>query len=251
MNQEIYNLLEEKYNQFNQLEFIASDPISIPHLFDKKEDIEIAGFLVATIAWGQRKSIITNGKKMVELLDLAPYDFVMNHSENDLKRLNKFVHRTFNSTDFKFFIQSLQHIYTKNGGLENVFALHSADMKKSIHHFKKVFFEIEHPKRTQKHIADPLKKSSAKRINMYLRWMCRKDKKGVDFGIWNTIEPKYLMCPLDVHSGNVARKLGLLNRKQNDWQAVEELTNQLRNFDKNDPVKYDFSLFGLGIFEGF
>lgn len=251
MNQEIYNLLEEKYNQFNQLEFIASDPISIPHLFDKKEDIEIAGFLVATIAWGQRKSIITNGKKMVELMDLAPYDFVMNHSENDLKRLNKFVHRTFNSTDLTFFIQSLQHIYTKHGGLENVFALHSADMKKSIHHFKKVFFEIEHPKRTQKHIADPLKKSSAKRINMYLRWMCRKDKKGVDFGIWNTIEPKYLMCPLDVHSGNVARKLGLLNRKQNDWQAVEELTNQLRNFDKNDPVKYDFSLFGLGIFEGF
>ncbi len=251
MNQEIYNLLEEKYYQFNQLEFIASDPISIPHLFDKKEDIEIAGFLVATIAWGQRKSIITNGKKMVELMDLAPYDFVMNHSENDLKRLNKFVHRTFNATDLTFFIQSLQHIYTKYEGLENVFAFHSSDMKKSIHHFKRIFFEIEHPKRTEKHVADPLKKSSAKRINMFLRWMCRKDKQGVDFGIWNTIEPKYLMCPLDVHSGNVARKLGLLNRKQNDWQAVDELTNQLRVFDKNDPVKYDFSLFGLGVFEGF
>ena len=251
MNQEIYNLLEEKYNQFNQLEFIASDPISIPHLFDKKEDIEIAGFLVATIAWGQRKSIINNGKKIVELMDLAPYDFIMNHTENDLKRLNKFVHRTFNSTDLTFFMQSLQHIYTKHGGLENIFALHPTDMKKSIHHFKQVFFEIEHPKRTQKHIADPLKKSSAKRINMFLRWMCRKDKRGVDFGIWNAIEPKSLMCPLDVHSGNVATKLGLLNRKQNDWQAVEELTHQLRIFDKNDPVKYDFSLFGLGVFEGF
>lgn len=251
MNQEIYNLLEEKYFQFNQLEFISSDPISIPHLFDRKEDVEIAGFLVATIAWGQRKSIITNGKKMVELMDLAPYDFVMNHSENDLKRLNKFVHRTFNATDLTFFMQSLQHIYTKHGGLESVFALHPIDMKKSIHHFKKVFFEIEHPKRTEKHVADPLKKSSAKRINMFLRWMCRKDKQGVDFGIWNAIEPKSLMCPLDVHSGNVARKLGLLNRSQNDWQAVEELTNQLRVFDKNDPVKYDFSLFGLGVFEGF
>jgi uncharacterized protein (TIGR02757 family) len=251
MNQEIYNLLEEKYYQFNQLEFIVSDPISIPHLFDRKEDIEIAGFLVATIAWGQRKSIINNGKKMVELMDLAPYDFIMNHSENDLKRLNKFVHRTFNSTDLIFFTQSLRNIYIKHGGLENVFAFYSSDMKKSIHHFKKVFFEIEHPKRTEKHVADPLKKSSAKRINMYLRWMCRKDKQGLDFGIWNAIEPKYLMCPLDVHSGNVARKLGLLNRKQNDWQAVEELTNQLRIFDKNDPVKYDFSLFGLGVFEGF
>lgn len=251
MNQEIYNLLEEKYYQFNQLEFTASDPISIPHLFDKKEDIEIAGFLVATIAWGQRKSIINNGKKMVELMDLAPYDFIMNHSENDLKRLNKFVHRTFNSTDLTFFMKSLQHIYTKHGGLENVFALYPNDMKKSIHHFKQVFFEIEHPKRTEKHIADPFKKSSAKRINMFLRWMCRKDKRGVDFGVWNTIESKNLMCPLDVHSGNVARKLGLLNRKKNDWQAVEELTNQLRIFDKNDPVKYDFSLFGLGVFEGF
>lgn len=251
MNQEIYNLLEEKYNQFNQLEFIASDPISIPHLFDKKEDIEIAGFLVATIAWGQRKSIINNGKKMVELMDLAPYDFIMNHSENYLKRLDKFVHRTFNSTDLTFFMQSLHHIYNKYGGLENVFALYPNDMKKSIHHFKQVFFEIEHPKRTEKHIADPIKKSSAKRINMFLRWMCRKDKRGVDFGVWNAIEPKNLMCPLDVHSGNVARKLGLLKRKQNDWQAVEELTNQLRIFDKNDPVKYDFSLFGLGVFEGF
>lgn len=251
MNQEIYDLLEEKYHQFNQVGFIASDPISIPHLFHKKEDIEIAGFLVASIAWGQRKSIISNGKKMVELMDLVPHDFVMNHTESDLKRLNNFVHRTFNSTDFTFFIQSLQHIYSKHGGLENVFAQHPKEMDKSIHHFKKVFFELEHLKRTEKHIADPLKKSAAKRINMFLRWMCRKDKRGVDFGIWNTIEPKYLMCPLDVHSGNVARKLGLLNRKQNDWQAVEELTNRLLVFDEKDPVKYDFSLFGLGVFEGF
>ncbi|HLU85021.1 MAG TPA: TIGR02757 family protein [Vicingaceae bacterium] len=251
MSSEIYQLLEEKFIQFNQTSFIENDPISIPHLFSAKEDIEIAGFLAATIAWGQRKTIVTNARKMIQLMDDAPYDFILHHEDKDLWRLKGFVHRTFNSEDFEFFVKALQHIYINHGGLESVFARNAENMQQSIHYFKKVFFEIEHPQRSTKHIADPLKKSSAKRINMFLRWMCRNDKSGVDFGIWKSISPKHLMCPLDVHSGNVARKLGLLTRTQNDWQAVEELTYQLRKFDKNDPVKYDFSLFGLGVFEGF
>lgn len=251
MSSEIYQLLEEKFIQFNQTSFIENDPISIPHLFSAKEDIEIAGFLAATIAWGQRKTIVTNARKMIQLMDDAPYDFILHHEGKDLWRLKGFVHRTFNSEDFEFFVKALQHIYINHGGLESVFARNAENMQQSIHYFKKVFFEIEHPQRSTKHIADPLKKSSAKRINMFLRWMCRNDKSGVDFGIWKSISPKHLMCPLDVHSGNVARKLGLLTRTQNDWQAVEELTYQLRKFDKNDPVKYDFSLFGLGVFEGF
>lgn len=251
MSSEIYQLLEEKFIQFNQTSFIENDPISIPHLFSAKEDIEIAGFLAATIAWGQRKTIVTNARKMIQLMDDAPYDFILHHEDKDLWRLKGFVHRTFNSEDFEFFVKALQHIYINQGGLESVFARNAENMQQSIHYFKKVFFEIDHPQRSTKHIADPLKKSSAKRINMFLRWMCRNDKSGVDFGIWKSISPKHLMCPLDVHSGNVARKLGLLTRTQNDWQAVEELTYQLRKFDKNDPVKYDFSLFGLGVFEGF
>lgn len=251
MSSEIYQLLEEKFIQFNQTSFIENDPISIPHLFSAKEDIEIAGFLAATIAWGQRKTIVTNARKMIQLMDDAPYDFILHHEDKDLWRLKGFVHRTFNSEDFEFFVKALQHMYINHGGLESVFARNAENMQQSIHYFKKVFFEIEHPQRSTKHIADPLKKSSAKRINMFLRWMCRNDKSGVDFGIWKSISPKHLMCPLDVHSGNVARKLGLLTRTQNDWQAVEELTYQLRKFDKNDPVKYDFSLFGLGVFEGF
>lgn len=251
MSSEIYQLLEEKFIQFNQTSFIENDPISIPHLFSAKEDIEIAGFLAATIAWGQRKTIVTNARKMMQLMDDAPYDFILHHEDKDLWRLKGFVHRTFNSEDFEFFVKALQYIYINHGGLESVFARNAENMQQSIHYFKKVFFEIDHPQRSTKHIADPLKKSSAKRINMFLRWMCRNDKSGVDFGIWKSISPKHLMCPLDVHSGNVARKLGLLTRTQNDWQAVEELTYQLRKFDKNDPVKYDFSLFGLGVFEGF
>jgi len=251
MKSQIFQLLEEKYVQYNQLQFIESDPISIPHLFDKKEDIEIAGFLSAIIAWGQRKTIISNAKKMVELMDMQPYDFVMNHKLADLNRFKYFKHRTFNSEDLSYFISALQHIYKNHNGLEMVFASHSADMRMAIHHFKATFFELPHPQRTQKHLADPYKNSAAKRINMFLRWMVRKDKMGVDFGIWKSISPAQLMCPLDVHSGNVARKLGLLIRKQDDWKAVEELTEKLRTFDDSDPVKYDFSLFGLGVFEGF
>jgi uncharacterized protein (TIGR02757 family) len=248
--QEIYQLLEEKYDLFNRKSFIESDPISIPHLFTKKEDIEISGFLAATIAWGQRKTIVNNAKRIVELMDNSPYDFVLNHSKKELESFTDFKHRTFNSIDLSYFITSLKNIYTKHNGLENVFSSND-DMQLAINYFKQVFFEIDHPARTTKHVSDPLKNSSAKRINMYLRWMVRKDKRGVDFGIWDKLNPEYLMCPLDVHSGNVARKLGLLNRKQNDWKAVVELTNMLKKFDSKDPIKYDFSLFGLGVFEKF
>lgn len=248
--QEIYQLLEEKHNLFNRKTFIESDPIAIPHLFTKKEDIEIAGFLAATIAWGQRKTIINNASKLVQLMDSSPYEFVLQHQQKDFIRFKDFKHRTFNSIDISYFITSLKNIYTKHNGLEAVFSKNE-DMRLAINHFKQVFFEMEHPERTTKHVSDPLKNSAAKRINMYLRWMVRKDKRGVDFGIWKNINPNNLMCPLDVHSGNVARKLGLLKRTQNDWKAVVELTDILKEFDSEDPIKYDFSLFGLGVFEKF
>lgn len=248
---EILELLETKYDEFNRVSFIDDDPISIPHLFKRKEDIEIAGFLSATIAWGQRKTIIKNAHQLVELMDMSPFDFVMQHNKKDLNRFDHFKHRTFNKIDICFFIQSLANIYQNHGGLETVFAKYPEDMQQNIAHFKSIFFEIEHPARTQKHVSDPLKNSSAKRLNMMLRWFCRKDKRGVDFGIWKNIDPKNLMIPLDVHSGNVARKLGLLKRTQNDWKAVVELTDNLKKFDEKDPIKYDFSLFGLGVFEKF
>nr|WP_228463138.1 TIGR02757 family protein [Flavobacterium psychrophilum] len=238
---------------YNNLNFIESDPIQIPHLFSLKEDIEIAGFLSATIAWGNRKMIINNSHKMMQLMGNSPYDFVLSHNENQLESLNKFVHRTFNGQDFVQFIKSLQHIYTNHNGLEAVFAKNATkdSMQKSISEFKKIFFENNHLPRTQKHISDPISGSAAKRINMFLRWMVRQDAQGVDFGLWKTISPSALSCPLDVHSGNVARKLQLLLRKQNDAKAVYELDTNLRLLDPNDPVKYDFALFGLGVFEKF
>lgn len=250
---ELKTFLNEKVLLYNTTKFIESDPIQIPHLFSKKEDIEIAGFLTATIAWGNRKSIINNAHKMMQLLDHSPFDFVINHQESDLKPLQHFVHRTFNGDDFITFIKGLQHIYTTHNGLEAVFKAYAEpnSLQKAIHYYKKVFFEIEHLPRTQKHISDPLKKSAAKRINMFLRWMVRDDASNVDFGIWKSLSPSQLSCPLDVHSGNVARKLGLLTRKQNDAKALNELDANLRILDKNDPVKYDFALFGLGVFEGF
>lgn len=250
---ELKTFLDEKANFYNNPSFIESDPIQIPHQFSKKEDIEIAGFLVATIAWGNRKSIIKNGSRLMNLMDESPYDFIMNHSETDLENLTNFVHRTFNGEDLMFFVRSLQNIYKKHHGLEAVFAAtnDTDSMQRAIHNFKKVFFSIEHPSRTQKHVGDPLKNSAAKRLNMYLRWMVRKDHAGVDFGIWNSISPSRLSCPLDVHSGNVARKLKLLSRKQNDAKALLELDTYLRALDPVDPVKYDFALFGLGVFEGF
>ena len=250
---ELKDFLDEKVLQYNTLDFIESDPVQIPHLFSLKEDIEIAGFLSATIAWGNRTMIIKNSHKMMDLMGNAPYDFVMSHSENDLERLENFVHRTFNGQDFASFIRSLKNIYENHDGLESVYAKNQElkTMQNSISEFKKTFFEIPHQSRTQKHISDPLNNSAAKRINMYLRWMVRQDTKGVDLGIWKTISPASLSCPLDVHSGNVARKLGLLTRKQNDGKALAELDLKLREFDANDPVKYDFALFGLGVFEKF
>ena len=250
---ELKDFLDEKVIQYNTLDFIESDPVQIPHLFSQKEDIEIAGFLSATIAWGNRKMIIKNSRRMMDLMGNAPYDFVMSHTEIDLETLESFVHRTFNGGDFSTFIRSLKHIYENHGGLEAVFNKHQENhsMQKSIHEFKKLFFEIPHQNRTQKHISDPLNNSAAKRINMYLRWMIRQDNKGVDLGIWKSIPASALSCPLDVHSGSVARKLGLLTRKQNDGKALSELDLQLRKLDKSDPVKYDFALFGLGVFEGF
>jgi uncharacterized protein (TIGR02757 family) len=250
---ELKNFLDEKVELYNNPTFIESDPIQIPHLYTLKEDIEIAGFLSATIAWGNRKMIIQNSHKMMNLMGNSPYDFVMNHKESQLESLHNFVHRTFNGQDFHQFIKSLQNIYKDHGGLEVVFAKNAEtnSMQKSISEFKKVFFEHDHLARTQKHISDPINGSAAKRINMFLRWMVRQDNNGVDFGIWKTIPTSALSCPLDVHSGNVARKLELLSRKQNDAKALLELDNNLRLLDANDPVKYDFALFGLGVFEKF
>ena len=197
--------------------------------------------------------IIKNSHKMMELMGNTPFDFVISHSDNDLERLENFVHRTFNGQDLQFFIKSLQHIYKNHKGLEAVFAKNQEpqSMQKSISEFKKIFFEIPHLSRTEKHISDPNKNSSSKRLNMWLRWNCRKDNKGVDLGIWKSISPSKLSCPLDVHSGNVARKLSLLTRKQNDAKALAELDENLRKLDATDPVKYDFALFGLGVFESF
>lgn len=250
---ELKEFLDFKVEEFNQPEFILSDPIQIPHRYTKKEDIEIAGFLTATIAWGNRKMILKNAGRMMDFLENSPADFIHNATDDDREKLEGFVHRTFNSIDFKYFTKGLQHIYKNHGGLEKVFTDYSTSesTQPAIHRFKKLFFEPDHPKRTTKHVSDPLKNSAAKRINMFLRWMVRKDTKGVDFGIWKGINPAILSCPLDVHSGRVARGLGLLERKQNDAKAVAELDAELRKMDPEDPVKYDFALFGLGVFEEF
>lgn len=249
---ELKEFLDAKVEQFNTPDFIPHDPIQIPHLFTDKEDIEISSFLVATIAWGNRKSIINNSNKLMDLMDNAPSDFIKNHEEQDLDRFDGFVHRTFNSEDCKTFMSSLQYLYSNYGGLEHAFAKaynEKNDLQEAISMFKTMFFEIDHLPRTQKHVSDPMKNSSAKRINMFLRWMVRKDNAGVDFGIWESIPMSALSLPLDVHTGNVARKLKLLKRKQNDAKAVAELGKVLRKFDPVDPIKYDFALFGLGAFK--
>lgn len=244
--------LDEKASYYNQPRFIETDPIQIPHLFTQKEDIEIIGFLIATIAWGNRKSIITNGQKLCKIMGNSPYDFIMSYDKNDATHIN-FVHRTFNADDLHYFFISLKNIYTTLGGLEKIFSKHISETstQPAITAFKKAFFALPHLQRTEKHVSDPLKNSAAKRINMYLRWMVRNDNKGVDFGIWNAISPSTLSCPLDVHSGRIARDLKLLTRKQNDGKALLELDTALRKFDPTDPVKYDFALFGLGAFENF
>lgn len=248
---ELKEFLDFKADQYNNPNFIESDPIQIPHRFTLKEDIEISGFLTSTIAWGNRKMIINSCNKMMDLMGNNPYDFVLNATDSNLDAIEHFVHRTFNTEDFKFFIKSLRNIYQVHGGLENLFISNNGEsLQPNISEFKKVFFEIDHLTRTTKHVSDPAKGSSSKRINMFLRWMVRNDNKGVDFGIWKKVSPSLLSCPLDVHSGNVARHLNILNRKQNDAKALFELDSSLRMFDKQDPVKYDFALFGLGVFEG-
>lgn len=238
-------MLDNAYVNFAKKGFVDNDPILIPHRFTKREDIEIAGFLVATIAWGQRTTIISNGEKLIDLMDNAPHDFVVNHLASDRKRFKGFVHRTFSDVDTMYFMEALQHLYAENGGLENAFKGNSA--KERISAFHHSFFSIPHLSRTKKHVSNPEKGSSAKRLNMFLRWMVRPAIEGIDFGIWKSVQPSELMMPLDVHTGNVGRKLGLLQRKQNDWSAVEELTSNLRKFDSTDPIKYDFALFGLGV----
>ena len=250
---QLREFLDEKVQQYNTPRFIELDPVQIPHMFSLKEDIEISGFLAATISWGNRASIVKNSKRMMELMGNSPYDYILNHNDKHLDKLDGFVHRTFNSTDLVTFITALKHIYQNCGGMENVFKNHvtANSTQQAIHHFRTEFFSVPHLERTHKHLADPLKGSAAKKINMYLRWMVRKDDKGVDFGLWESISPSLLSCPLDIHSGNVARKLGLLSRKQNDAKALKELDDNLRILDPNDPVKYDFALFGLGIFEKF
>ncbi len=250
---ELKEFLDIKVSKYNHPRFLESDPIQIPHNYSTKEDIEISAFLTATIAWGNRKSIIKNASEMMHLLDNEPYNFILNHSPGDLAKFKGFVHRTFNYTDLVYFVKALKNIYTNHSGLEGLFSSHieNNSVQKSISEFKKVFFELPHQHRTTKHVSDPLKGSAAKRLNMFLRWMVRDASTGVDFGLWKKIDPSQLSCPLDVHSGNVARKLGLLKRKQNDAKALYELDSALRKFDPNDPVKYDFALFGLGVFEKF
>lgn len=251
--EELKAFLDEKVTLYENPKFIESDPIQIPHLFNKKEDIEIAGFLTASIAWGNRKMIIKNAQRMIFLMDNSPFEFIMNHSQKDLKQVESFVHRTFQGVDFVYFIKSLQHIYNTKNGLEQLLLPKDIETnyKNAITVFKSIFFSLPHLSRTQKHVSNPSKNSAAKRINMFLRWMVRSNKNGVDFGLWKSHSSSKLSCPLDVHSGNVARKIGLLKRKQNDWKAVEELNAKLRIFDDSDPAKYDFALFGLGVFEKF
>ncbi len=255
---DLKNFLDKKVIQFNNPDFIKDDPVCIPHLFSKKQDIEIAGFFAATFAWGIRKTIINKSKLLFQLMDNAPYDFCINHTDKDLKKLEKFCHRTFNDTDLLYFVSFFKFHYSKNKSLESAFfnnstiqqSNNSDIIEKSLNHFYRYFFSLEHiPERTRKHIASPAKNSSCKRLNMFLRWMVRNDNKGVDFGLWEKITPSQLICPVDVHVARVSKHFGLLKRKQLDWLAAVELTNELKKFDPQDPVKYDFALFGLGILE--
>lgn len=249
---EIKELLDFKVKAYNANDFISTDPIQIPHQFTRKEDIEISALLVSTIAWGNRASIIKNGNRMMEIMQNSPYDFILNYQKEQVEEFD-FVHRTFNKTDLDFFFRALQNIYLNLGGLEQVFSVHDEypGAMGRIVNFRNAMLSTEHEQRSVKHLSNPAKKSAAKRINMFLRWMVRKDQQGVDFGIWDCIPASELMLPLDVHTGNVARKLGLLKRKQNDWVALEELMQNLRKFDSKDPVKYDYALFGLGAFDKF
>ncbi|MCT2560804.1 TIGR02757 family protein [Chryseobacterium herbae] len=247
--EELKSFLNEKADQYNSLDFIEDDPIQIPHRFSLKQDVEIAGFLAATISWGNRKSIIKSAEKMLDVMGNSPYDFVLNYSEKDLEALqDKSIHRTFNGQDFAYFIRQFNKIYRENESIENLFLVKDQETNflHAIERFRSRFLETE-KHRSHKHVSSPYKNSSSKRIIMFLRWMVRKDKHGVDFGIWKNIDQKHLSIPLDVHTGNMSRKLGLVSRTQNDWKTVEELDIAIRKFDENDPAKYDFALFGLGV----
>jgi uncharacterized protein (TIGR02757 family) len=248
------DFLDSKVEQFNRPDFIELDPISIPHQYKKKQDIEIAGLLTAVLAWGQRVTVINKSKELLSLMDNSPYDFLLNHKLADLKPLEKFKHRTFNSTDALYFVEALKNIYQKNSTLEEAFLVSASEphVGTGLFNFHNIFFSLDDfPNRTKKHISTPERKSACKRINMYLRWMVRSDKKGVDFGLWKKISPSQLICPLDLHVERVARKLKLIKRKQVDWETAIELTANLKILDPADPVKYDFALFGLGIVEKF
>ena len=244
--------LDSKVKEYNQTAFIKDDPISIPHLFTKKQDIEIAGFFAAVFAWGNRTTIIGKSKELMQRMDNSPYAFIKDHSPKDLKKLKGFKHRTFHEDDLYYFIEFLHQHYSKHDSLEFAFfPISDLDTEHGLTHFKKYFFSSEHLKRTEKHISSPLQKSTCKRLNMFLRWMVRTDNKGVDFGLWKNISPSKLICPIDVHVARVSKKLGLLKRKQVDWLAAMELTDALKKLDKHDPVKYDFALFNLGVIEKF
>ncbi len=246
MQDELKEFLDFKSDQYNNVNFIGADPISIPHLFTDKKDIESIGLIMATISWGNRLSIINNGKRLVEIMDHTPYSFIMNANEQELAAL-KFVHRTFNADDLSFFVRGIRHIYaTHPDGLESAF-LNGDSTCEKISNFRSQLFRVAHEQRSEKHVSNPQSGSASKRLNMYLRWMVRKDSKGVDFGIWNSFPQSELYIPLDVHTGTIARKLGLIERKVNDWKALEELMEKLRKFDPLDPCKYDYALFGLGV----
>lgn len=251
---ELYLLLEQSYQKFNQPAFIANDPICIPHRFTCKQDIEISGLFAALMAWGQRKTIITKCSELLQRFDSAPYDFIKNHQEADLKALLGFKHRTFNDTDLLYLVYFLQQFYRQHDTLEVAFVGFGAhkiyNQKDRLAYFHDLVFSLpEAPARTRKHISTPARNSACKRINMYLRWMVRHDDKGVDFGLWDQMRPADLICPCDVHVDRVARHLGLITRPQTDWQTAVELTAKLQEFDPLDPVKYDFALFGLGLEE--
>jgi uncharacterized protein (TIGR02757 family) len=246
--QDIRAFLNRKVDEYNRPSFIADDPISIPRKFTRQQDIEISGFFAAIFSWGNRITIIKKTKQLMQLMDNAPYQFILQHEEKDLSKLLDFRHRTFNATDLLYFIAFFRHHYTHHASLEDAF-LHTPDHLSGFYHY---FFSLEEAApRTYKHIATPEKNSSCKRLNMFLRWMVRSDDRGVDFGIWKKIPPSRLICPLDVHVARVARRFGLMTRTQTDWQAALELTDYLITLDPADPVKYDFALFGLGVMEKF
>ena len=250
MAEPLKEFLDRKVEEYNRTAFIKDDPVSIPHLFNNKQDIEIAGFFAAVFAWGNRTTIIRKSRELMERMDDSPFDFIKDHSARDLNRLKNFKHRTFNEDDLFYFVESLHRHYSKHDSLETAFFQYEgSNAEQALIHFKNYFFSLEHLKRTEKHISSPLQRSTCKRLNMFLRWMVRNDNKGVDFGLWKHVPAANLICPIDLHVARVAKKLRLLKRKQVDWLAAVELTSALRQLDKDDPVKYDFALFNLGIIE--